>query len=104
MRGSTPPPAGSEEERAWRAAVEARRRRRLRARAEGDRSVWKGLGVFGMVGWAVSIPTLLGIALGLWIDRRFPGSTSWTLTLLCLGVALGCWNAWTWIQREQRDD
>ena len=57
-----------------------------------------------MVGWAVSIPTLLGIALGLWIDRRFPGSTSWTLTLLCLGVALGCWNAWTWIQREQRDD
>jgi ATP synthase protein I len=104
MSGPVPPPAGSEEERAWRAAVEARRRRRLRARAEGERSVWKGLGVFGMVGWAVCLPTLLGIAVGHWIDRRFPGSTSWTLTLLCLGVGLGCWNAWTWIQREQRDD
>jgi ATP synthase protein I len=106
MTGPPPPPptSGPEEERAFREAVEARRRRRLRARAEGDRSVWKGLGVFGMVGWAVSLPTLLGIAVGLWIDRRFPGSYSWTLTLLCLGVALGCWNAWTWIQREQRED
>lgn len=104
MNGPGRPPPGPDGERSFRDAVEASRRRRLRARAEGDRSIWKDLGLFGMVGWAVSLPTLLGVALGLWIDRRFPGSYSWTLTLLCVGVALGCWNAWTWIRQQRIDD
>lgn len=74
---------------------------RLRARAEGDRSIVKGLGLSGMVGWSVILPALLGLALGMWIDRRFPGSYSWTLMFLVLGIVLGCWNAWRWIQQQQ---
>jgi ATP synthase protein I len=58
--------------------------------------------MFGMVGWSVAVPTLLGIALGVWLDRRFDGRISWTLTMLFLGVALGCWTAWYWIERESR--
>jgi ATP synthase protein I len=76
--------------------------RKIQARREGDRSIWAGLGLFGIVGWSVMIPTLLGIALGIWIDKRFPSPYSWTLMLLFVGVVLGCWNAWYWIQREQR--
>ncbi|WP_421655406.1 AtpZ/AtpI family protein [Leptothermofonsia sp. ETS-13] len=76
--------------------------RKIQARQEGDRSIWAGLGLFGMVGWSVMIPTLLGIALGVWIDKRFPSPYSWTLMLLFVGVVLGCWNAWYWIQREQQ--
>ena len=45
-----------------------------------------GLGVFGVVGWSVAIPTLVGIALGVWIDRTWPSQYSWTLMLLFLGV------------------
>lgn len=75
--------------------------RKLKARQEGDRSIWAGLGLFGMVGWSVIIPTLIGLALGVWIDRRFPSPYSWSLMLLLLGVALGCLNAWYWVQREQ---
>jgi ATP synthase protein I len=75
--------------------------RKVQARQEGDRSIWAGLGLFGMVGWSVMVPMLLGIALGIWIDKRFPSPYSWTLMLLFVGLVLGCWSAWYWIQREQ---
>ena len=84
--------------------VDKRVRRRLKAERQGRRSLWFGLGMFGLVGWAVAVPTLLGIALGWWLDRRFPGPPSWTLIFLFLGVALGCYNAWQWIKRESRHD
>ncbi len=76
--------------------------RRLRARAHKGRPVWFGLGMFGMVGWAVIVPMVLGIALGVWIDRHWPGRISWTLTLLFLGTVLGCMNAWRWVSRAGR--
>lgn len=83
----------------------ARKARRLeQARKRQGSSPWKGLGMFGMVGWAVAVPTLLGTALGLFIDARWPGEMSWTLALLLAGVALGCLNAWYWVQREGRGD
>ncbi len=82
--------------------VREKSRRKVQARAEGDRSIWSGLGLFGMVGWSVVMPTLVGIALGMWIDRRFPSPYSWTLMGLFVGIVLGCWSAWYWIQREQQ--
>jgi len=78
--------------------------RMARARKRKSQSAWLGLGMFGMVGWAVAVPTVAGIALGLFIDARWPGETSWTLALLLAGVALGCLNAWYWVQREGRGD
>ncbi len=91
-------------QRCFQEQIERKRRRRLMAGAAGHRGLLRDLGVFGMVGWSVCIPTLLGTAIGLWIDQRFPGSYSWTLMLLCAGVLLGCWNAWAWLQRHQRDE
>lgn len=84
--------------------VGRRARRKQKARAEGRRPAWFGLGMFGLVGWSVAIPTLIGIAIGLWADRRWPGEVSWTLTLLIIGAALGCLNAWYWIKQESEDD
>ena len=74
--------------------------RRARARREGRHGLGYGLGLFGLVGWSVAVPTVLGIALGVWIDRRFPSPYSWTLMLLFVGVVLGCFNAWFWLRRE----
>jgi ATP synthase protein I len=79
-------------------------RRMERARRRRSESALSGLAMFGMVGWAVAVPVVAGIALGLWIDGRWPGETSWTLICLFAGVALGCLNAWYWIQREGRGD
>jgi len=78
--------------------------RKEKARSERGRGVWFGLGMFGLVGWAVAVPTLLGIVLGLWLDSRLPTRFSWTLTLLFVGVILGCINAWYWVRRESERD
>jgi ATP synthase protein I len=78
--------------------------RKLRARRAGRRGVWFGLGMFGLVGWAVALPTVAGVALGLWLDTRFPSRVSWTLTLLFVGALLGSANAWYWVKRESRDE
>ena len=76
--------------------------RKIRSREEGDRGIWFGLGMMGVVGWSVSIPTLLGIAAGIWLDARSGDRISWTLTGLGVGLAMGLLNAGFWIQRESR--
>jgi ATP synthase protein I len=50
----------------------------------------------------VAIPTLLGAALGLWLDKQHSGKHSWTLALLVTGLAIGCLNAWRWVDKEDR--
>jgi ATP synthase protein I len=77
--------------------------RKLKAR-QTSKQVWFALGMFGMVGWAVAIPTLMGVAIGIWIDRQVHSQYSWTLMLLAIGVALGCWNAWYWVTKESQRD
>lgn len=80
--------------------VGRREERRIRAKEEESRAVWFGLGMFGMVGWSVALPTLAGVALGIWIDRTWPGRFSWTLMLLLAGLIVGCFNAWFWVRKE----
>jgi ATP synthase protein I len=96
-----PPPRRLSEER-LQERIGARARRKSRARRRGDRSLWFGLGAFGVIGWSVALPTLLGLALGLWIDARWPGGVSWTLTLLFGGLIVGCASAWYWLSFERR--
>ena len=82
--------------------VGAKARRKLAARRNAAPGVWFGLGMMGLIGWSVALPTLLGVALGLWLDSRDPGGFSWTLALLAGGLVLGCLNAWQWVSREDR--
>ncbi|WP_372882119.1 AtpZ/AtpI family protein [Psychromonas sp.] len=76
--------------------------RKLHARRNPTPGMWFGLGMMGLIGWSVVVPTLLGLALGLWLDGRYPGQRSWTLMLLIAGLILGCFNAWHWVDKEQR--
>jgi ATP synthase protein I len=78
--------------------------RKLNARRRRQQSIWFGLGMFGMIGWSVAVPSLIGVAVGLWIDQKWPSRYSWTLMLLITGVVLGCLNAWNWIDKESRRD
>jgi ATP synthase protein I len=76
---------------------------KLKAQRHATQTVWSGLGMMGLVGWSVAIPTLLGAALGIWIDKHYPGEHSWTLALLAIGLGLGCFNAWHWVVREEKE-
>lgn len=82
--------------------VGAKAARKLKAQRNATPGVWFGLGLMGVVGWSVVVPTLLGAALGLWLDRHHPGGRSWTLALLVAGLTLGCLNAWHWVSKEDQ--
>jgi len=77
-------------------------KRKLRAQKKGARTVWFGLGTFGIVGWSVAIPTVVGIFVGVWIDLTWSSGYSWTLMLLVIGLIAGCANAWFWLQRQRK--
>jgi len=77
-------------------------KRKVKGRRSKDRGLWFGLGTMGMIGWSVTVPTLIGISIGLWLDVHYPERISWTLTFLSIGLAVGCANAWYWVLREQR--
>jgi ATP synthase protein I len=86
----------------FRRQVAATEARKIKARLHPAPSPWLGLGMMGLVGWSVTIPTLLGVALGLWLDHRYPGKHNWALALLAVGLAIGCLNAWRWVANEAR--
>lgn len=77
--------------------------RKMKARRHAPKGFWFGFSMFGIVGWSVSVPTLLGALVGAWLDKRFPGAHSRTLALLVAGLVLGCWMAWHWISMEYKD-
>jgi ATP synthase protein I len=82
------------------AEIGAKAARKVRARRNATPDVWFGLGMMGLIGWSVVVPTLLGAGIGLWLDQRHPGTRSWTLALLMAGLAIGCANAWHWVSKE----
>ena len=92
----------AKERTAFSREVGAKAARKLKARRNATPGVWFGLGMMGLVGWSVAVPTVLGAALGIWLDKRHPGSHSWTLALLVAGLAIGCFNAWIWIAKEDQ--
>ena len=84
-------------------AVAAKVARKPRAQLNSNQGVWFGLGMMGLVGWSVAIPALAGTAFGIWLDSHHPGNHSWTLALLIAGLVLGCFNAWHWVDKEDRE-
>lgn len=78
-------------------------RQKIKSLRKNKESVWSGLGMFGMVGWSIAAPTLLGIMLGIWLDKSKPQSFSWTLTFLAVGLFIGCLIAWFWVSKEDKE-
>ena len=93
-------PAPSKDETAFIREVSSQAARKLKFQKEGAQGVWFGLGMAGIVGWSVTVPTVGGAMLGLWWDHRHPGTHSWTLMLLAVGLVVGCANAWHWVSEQ----
>lgn len=80
--------------------VGAKQDRMLRARKEKTGN-WRAIAILGVVGWSVVIPTLIGVAVGAWIDHRWPSRFSWAVMLLIAGLAIGCVSAWLRIREDR---
>lgn len=76
--------------------------RKLKARRNTGHTVWFGLGMMGLIGWSVVVPTLLGAGLGIYFDIHYPSERSWTLALIVAGLIIGCANAWHWVAKEEQ--
>lgn len=96
---SDPKPENSEAEFLQR--VESKASRKLKMQRDTTQGVWFGLGMSGLIGWSVAVPTLSGAMVGLWWDRRHPGVHSWTLMLMVIGLGIGCANAWHWLSQQR---
>ena len=95
-------PASSVSDSAFNKTVSKKLARKLRAHRDGKQGVWFGLGMFGLIGWSIALPTLLGAMAGLWWDTHHVSTHSWTLALLIAGLTIGCANAWYWIAQEAK--
>ena len=78
--------------------VASKQRRMEHARGKWN---WNSIAILGVVGWSVTVPTLIGVAIGLWIDHRWPSRFSWSLMLLLGGLFLGCFHAWLRVKGDQ---
>ena len=99
---SDQPPRSSKSEPDFAGEISAKAARKIKAR-KSTQGVWFGLGMMGLIGWSVVVPTLLGAALGIWLDKHHPGKHPWTLALLVAGLAIGCLNAWHWVAKEEKE-
>ena len=95
--------SGEPAETAFARRIGTRAERKLDARRHPERGVWFGLGMMGLIGWSVVLPTLAGAALGAWLDRHLSTTHSWALALMAAGLVLGCANAWHWVARQDRE-
>ena len=91
------------EETTFSRQVGAQAARKLKAQRGATKSIWFGLGMSGLIGWSVTVPTLIGAALGIWVDKHYPSPYSWTLMLLLMGLIIGCFNAWHWVDSEYKE-
>jgi len=94
--------ANINDENSFSKKVGDKEKRKIQAQNE-NRSVWIGLSMFGMIGWSVVVPTLLGAALGIKLDKIYHQSFSWTLTFLITGLFIGCLIAGHWILKEHNE-
>ncbi|TWT98752.1 AtpZ/AtpI family protein [Neorhodopirellula pilleata] len=92
----------SEKQTGFQQQVRTKAKRKLKAQRSAHQGVWFGLGMMGLIGWSIVVPTLLGAAIGAWLDRNHAASHSWTLTLLIAGLLIGCWSAWQWVAKEDK--
>jgi ATP synthase protein I len=81
-------------------AVRRRRERHRFWQRSGEPSVAGYLAQIGVLGWTIVLPTLGGIFLGRWVDRKLGMGMVWTGALLMVGLGLGSWAAWRWMHRQ----
>jgi ATP synthase protein I len=79
-------------------AVRQRGERQIRWLRDGDPSVAQRLAQIGVLGWMIVVPMLIGVFAGRWLDQKFNSGLFCTAPLLMLGLALGCFSAWKWME------
>ena len=81
-------------------AVRRQRQRQQRWLREGEPSMVRFVGQIGVLGWIIVTPMLIGLFIGRWLDHKFGSGIFWSAPLLLVGVVIGCWSAWRWMNKQ----
>jgi ATP synthase protein I len=65
-------------------------------------AAWVGFLLYGgTLGLLFVVPIIAGAYLGRWLDTLVAGySVRWTLSLIILGIVIGAYNAWRFLQEK----
>lgn len=74
-----------------------RSERRDRWLREGNMSIGRRLAQIGVLGWIFVVPTLAGLFFGAWLDTHFGSGIFWTAPMMVVGLIIGGWTAWKWM-------
>ena len=77
--------------------IRKHRSRREQWLREGDMSVGRRLAQIGVLGWIFVVPTLAGLFFGRWLDTQFETGIFWSAPMMLLGLCIGGWTAWKWM-------
>jgi len=72
-----------------------------KSRRRGAYSPLQGFSAFGVIGWSIAVPTVLGAIAGKWLNSAAPQAFSWVLALMLGGLVIGIVVAWEWIAKNQ---
>ncbi|MEJ2695369.1 MAG: AtpZ/AtpI family protein [Candidatus Sulfobium sp.] len=72
-----------------------------KARKEKSR-FWHYAQMLGVGGWLFVIPVVAGAYIGRYIDEKTRGDTSWTITFIIIGIAVGIYNIWYFLLRDSQ--
>lgn len=86
----------------FKAKIAEKEQKILRAKRQKAEYTWFGFGMFGLVGWSIVMPSMIGLGIGYWIDGKWESGYSWTLMLFFGGLLIGCLNVWYWVSKEQK--
>ena len=78
-------------------------RLKLKSKKAGKPNVWQGFSVFGLIGWSIAAPMVALVLIGIWLDEHYSNSFSFTLSMLMIGLAIGCVNAWYWVRKKMSE-
>lgn len=81
-------------------AIARQARRKKENRDHPGPSPLRGIGMFGMIGWSIAVPTVGGAFFGMWLDRVAPQAFSWSIALILGGVVVGAFISVAWINKE----
>jgi ATP synthase protein I len=67
----------------------------LLRRFRGKGILWHSIATFGVIGWMIALPTVMGAYFGRYLDSRASDAgISWTITFILLGLAIGIYSVW----------
>ena len=77
-------------------------RRTVEAEEDKEPEDWRGVEKFGMVGWSITAPVLVGLLLGWVLDRLTGHHHLWVTVFFFIGLIGGCATTVYWLFAEYR--